>query len=81
MKYTSGAKFFDKEKIELLEILQTLPKKYRICIHLYYFYGYSINEIAEIENANVNTIKTRLARARECLKKEMERKEVNEKDL
>ena len=67
--------------IELFEILKILPKKYRICIHLYYFYGYSIKEIASIENIKENTAKTRLSRGREYLKKEIERKSIYEKNI
>jgi len=71
----------DKENIELLNILQVLPKKYRICIHLYYFYGYDVKEIAKIERVNENTIKTRLSRGRKILKHEIERKGINEKNI
>jgi len=71
----------DNKKIELLELLKTIPKKYRICIHLYYFYGYSIKEIAMIENINENTAKTRLVRARNLLKIELERNELYEENI
>lgn len=66
---------------DLFEILKNIPSKYRICIHLYYFYGYSIKEIASIENIKENTAKTRLARGRLIIKNELERKNINEKDL
>ena len=66
---------------ELFEILKKLPKKYRLCIHLYYFYGYSIKEIASIENIKENTAKTRLARGRLIIKNELERKNINEKTI
>ena len=66
----------DIKKIELFEALKTLPKKYRICIHLYYFYGYSVKEIALIESINENTAKTRLARGRNLLKMKIGRDDV-----
>ncbi|MBE6156345.1 MAG: RNA polymerase sigma factor [Firmicutes bacterium] len=72
---------YDVKKLELLEMLKTLPKKYRICIHLHYFYGYSIKEIASIENINENTAKTRLARARNLLKIELGRNELYEENI
>jgi len=49
------------------EVLK-LPLKYRTVIHLYYYSGYSVDEIAEILETNSSTIKTRLSRGREILK-------------
>lgn len=69
----------EKDYLLLYSSLQKITKKYRICIHLHYFYGYNINEIANILNMNANTIKTRLSRAKQILKLEMEEKE-NEKN-
>lgn len=69
----------EKDYLLLYSSLQKIPKKYRICIHLYYFYGYNLNEISKILNINVNTVKTRLSRSKKILKSEMEEKE-NEKD-
>lgn len=47
-----------------------LPSKYRAAIHLYYYYeGYSVREIADMTCDSVLTVMTRLARAREKLKK------------
>ncbi len=56
------------EENVLGEVLK-LPLKYRTVIHLHYYCGYSVNEIAEIEKSNPSTVKTRLSRAREMLKK------------
>ena len=69
----------DKNKLELFEVLKNIPKKYRICIH--YFYGYSVKEIAVIENINENTAKTRLARGRNLLKIELRRNELYEENI
>lgn len=71
----------DKNKLELFEVFKNIPKKYRICIHLYYFYGYSVKEIAVIENINENTAKTRLARGRNLLKIELRRNELYEENI
>ena len=62
----------EKDYLLLYSSLQIIPKKYRISIHLHYFYGYNIEEIAKILNMNPNTIKTRLRRAKQILKSEME---------
>lgn len=51
----------------LNEVLK-LPIKYRTVIHLHYYMGYSINEIAHIIGSNSSTVKTRLSRGRERLK-------------
>ena len=52
----------------LAEVLK-LPQKYRTAIHLFYYCGYSVNEIADIEKINPSTVKTHLNRARSILKK------------
>jgi RNA polymerase sigma-70 factor (ECF subfamily) len=53
----------------ILEEVLNLPIKYRTAIHLHYYCGYSVNEIAEIEKTNPSTVKTHLMRARAMLKK------------
>jgi len=51
----------------LVEVLK-LPVKYRTVIHLHYYCGYSVKEIAGIEGTKEATVKTRLSRARAILK-------------
>ena len=48
--------------------LATLPAAQRLAIELAYFMGYSCEEIAEITECPVNTVKTRLFHAREQLR-------------
>lgn len=57
------------------EVLK-LPVKYRTVIHLYYYMGYSVAEIAELTKTNPSTVKTRLARARGQLKKTLEAEDL-----
>jgi len=57
----------DKEQ-ELLEIVFSLPLKYRIVIHLFYYEGYSTKEIAEITGQKDSTVRSTLTRARHMLK-------------
>ena len=57
------------------EVLK-LPVKYRTVIHLYYYMGYSVAEIAGITKTNPSTVKTRLARARGQLKKTLEAEDL-----
>lgn len=59
----------------LAEVLK-LPVKYRTVIHLYYYMGYSVAEIASITKTNPSTVKTRLARARGQLKKTLEAEDL-----
>lgn len=44
--------------------LMSLPDKYRIAVHLYYYEDLPIREIAQLLHAKETTIQTRLARAR-----------------
>lgn len=46
----------------------SLPVKYRTVIHLHYYMGYSVEEIARILKTNPSTVKTRLSRGKERLK-------------
>ena len=65
-------KFETQERSDIYFAVLKLPKKYRTIIHLYYYEGYKINEIAEILRINENTVKSQLSRAREILKKYIE---------
>lgn len=62
---------------ELKTILKTkieeLPQHYRDVIILHYFEGFDYNEIAEILDINVGTVKSRLFRARQMLSEKMRR--------
>lgn len=60
--------FEPDEGSELLEAVKKLPEKYRLPIHLFYYEGYSINDIAGITGKKPATVGTLLARARERLK-------------
>lgn len=51
----------------LNQVLQ-LPLKYRTAIHLHYYCGYTVEEIAKLQKSNPSTIKTHLSRARAILK-------------
>lgn len=55
--------------VELLSAVQALPEKYSSVIHLYYYEGYSIQEIAQMLGLPSPTVGTRLSRGRERLKK------------
>ncbi len=63
--------YFADDKKSLLNEVLKLPVKYRTAVHLHYYCGYSVNEIAEIIKSNPSTVKTHLSRAREMLKKSL----------
>ncbi|HIZ53689.1 RNA polymerase sigma factor [Enterococcus eurekensis] len=56
------------DSLELRNLLLSLDSKYSVPLVLYYYNGYSIKEISEILDLPINTIKTRLARAKSRLK-------------
>ncbi len=60
--------YLPKEESALLSYVYSLDEKYRIPIHLYYFEGYSVEEIARITGNKSATVATRLSRGRALLK-------------
>ena len=60
------------EQQEILQTVLSLPSKYRIVIHLFYYEGYSTKEIAEITEQKESTVRERLTRARRILKNYLE---------
>ena len=62
----------DDEDSEMLEAVSELPDKLRIAIHLHYYEGYSIKEIADILGIAVSAVSMRLTRAKDLLRKHFE---------
>ncbi|WP_080846007.1 sigma-70 family RNA polymerase sigma factor [Cytobacillus gottheilii] len=54
---------------ELANDIMQLPVKYREVIILYYYQDLDTNEISSLLGLNVNTVKTRLIRSRDLLKR------------
>jgi RNA polymerase sigma-70 factor (ECF subfamily) len=59
------------QDIDLKRALDSLPVKYRTVIILRYFEDLKIEDVAEVVNENVNTVKTRLYTALKKLRIEM----------
>ncbi len=57
-----------EEHRAVLQAVQGLPAAYRNVVYLHYYEGYTAPEIAQILGKNVNTIYTRLTRARGLLR-------------
>lgn len=56
-----------EEGITLIEMVKTLPQKYRVVIHLFYYEEMSITEIAKALDMKEATVRTQLTRARKQL--------------
>lgn len=57
-----------EDALDLLSAVRALPDKYSAVIHLHYYEGYSIKEIAKTLGLPAATVGTRLARGRERLR-------------
>lgn len=62
---------------ELWDIVQKLKEEYRLVVVLFYYNEMSLKEISRILEIPVGTVKSRLNRAREFLKKELDDWEGN----
>jgi len=58
---------FNEKESSILEVVCSLKPEYRDVIYLYYYEEYKIPEIARLLNKNINTINSRLQRARKIL--------------
>lgn len=59
-------------KYEFYCLIMSLEQKYLIPTYLYYYEGYKTTEIADMLHEKSSTIQTRLAKARELLRMELE---------
>ena len=57
---------------EVQNVVAALPEKYRLPIHLYYSADLPISQIADVLKLPEGTIKSRMRKARQLLKKELE---------
>ena len=59
------------DNINLFESLLALPNKYKVILYLYYYEGFSVNEISALIGRNQSTIRTQLSKGRKLLKLDM----------
>jgi len=59
------------EQSAVLHAVMKLPADYKNVIYMHYYEGFTIPEIAEVMGKNVNTIYSKLRRAKGKLKKEL----------
>ena len=75
VSYQPDKYLLSKEKNKLInEAIQSLPEKYRIAIVLRHNEDKSYEEISEIMGIPLGTVKARIFRAREMLKKQLKHK-------
>lgn len=64
--------FSDPARQTLFREVMDLPAKYRLPLYLYYYEGYSVDEVGSLLDLKPSTVQTRLARARTKLKTQLE---------
>lgn len=64
------------EEMGLWQELERLKPKYRTVIHLFYYEGYSVEEIGKLLGQKNSTVRTWLTRARQQLKDLLKEEEV-----
>ncbi len=67
-----------EQNIDFNILLKLLSKDEKLIFTLYYSDNYSVNDVSTILNINQNTVKSKLKRAREKIKKYIERCDSNE---
>lgn len=65
---TEDLSYLPPEQSELMDALLRLGDKYRIPLHLHYYEGYTIREIAALLRLSPSAVGSRLSRGREQLK-------------
>lgn len=59
------------EQMEILEVVLSLPAKYKDVIYLHYYEGYTAREIGTMLHKKENTVYSLLSRGRELLKQKL----------
>lgn len=70
--------FDSSEKLDVFNSIMSLPQKERLVIHLFYYEGMAINDIADALKSKPSTVKTRLRRAKIHLKENLGDDWINE---
>lgn len=54
------------------ESLREIPKKFSLCLDLYFFYDFSYADISDVLDLSLNTVKSHIFRAKKLLKRKLE---------
>ncbi|MDX1770187.1 MAG: sigma-70 family RNA polymerase sigma factor [Planococcaceae bacterium] len=65
------------ESEEIIKYISLLSNKYKEVVILYYYQEMSMKEISETLNISINTIKSRLLRAKKSLQSKLERSDIH----
>ena len=65
----------DSNELETRLMLESLPEKQRVPLILHYLEGFSLEEIAQVQNISVGIVKYRMHQARKALRVEWNGKE------
>ena len=65
----------DNNEVETRLMLESLPEKQRVPLILHYLEGFSLEEIAQVQNISVGIVKYRMHQARKTLRVEWNGKE------
>lgn len=68
----TAAQGYDPETAEAVQAIMALPPDYKLVVYMYYYEGYSTPEIARFTGMKQATVRSKLHRAREKLKKSLE---------
>ena len=68
---TEDLSYMPTQESDVLRAVLELEEIYRVPIHLHYYEGYSIKEIAALLHVRPGTVGSRLCRAREMLKQRL----------
>lgn len=69
---TRSCPMIEERDSEIYECILSLPEKYRIIIHLFYYEDMSIEDISNSLKMKYGTVASKLSRARKLLKERME---------
>ena len=69
---------FTDDEYNLVNAISRLPQKYRMVIHLFYYEGYSVKEIARMLGISSSAITMRLTRGREQLKDMISKEDLHD---
>ncbi len=68
---TDGVLQMMEKDTDVYGAVLALPEKYRTAVHLFYYEGYRVEEIAKLMNVSANTVKSYLFRARGMLREQL----------
>ena len=69
--YMDTLTFEAPEDRELMDAVLRLPERYRVAVHLHYYEGYGVGEIARILKTREGTVKSWLSRGRARLRAQL----------